>query len=184
MPGRGCPCDQLPVKILGTESLQGIRGGQHFTRVVTTCCWRNAHLLCDDTGQGALGARAWFPQTPPQAPLRCADCVLPSHSTALSTTLASPLSPPSGHGARLWSWRPGHRTPARRLQSMRQVDTVARAASAGVWGPGAAYALPLLPPFHRKVRKSLHSSPKLQTGNRSDTCREPHRPEGPLFDWI
>lgn len=31
MLGRGCPLDELPVKILGTKSPMGVPGGQHFT---------------------------------------------------------------------------------------------------------------------------------------------------------
>lgn len=35
MLGRGCLCDQPPVKILGIESLTSFPGGPHFTCVVT-----------------------------------------------------------------------------------------------------------------------------------------------------
>lgn len=43
--GRGCLCDQPPMKTLGTEGLLGIPGEHHFTHVITTCCPGGGALL-------------------------------------------------------------------------------------------------------------------------------------------
>lgn len=55
MPGRGCPCDQPPVKTLGIKSPVGVPSRQHFTRVVITHCWGSARP------ERTLGVGAWSP---------------------------------------------------------------------------------------------------------------------------
>lgn len=130
------------------------------------CCWKNSCVLCDDTGKGALKANAWFPQNSLRVSLPFASCALLSSSTAVSTTR---WASPGVHAV----IRPGlvfetNRTPGRSLHSVWWVDTLAQAGSESCWSPGAAQELPSLPPRNRKIRKSLRSSPKRQTGNHSD----------------
>ena len=49
MLGRGCLCDQPPIKTLDSRSLPSFPGWQHSPRAVTPGCWGVKGILCDST---------------------------------------------------------------------------------------------------------------------------------------
>lgn len=60
MLGRGCPCDQLPVKTLRTEFLMSFPG-RHFTLSPQFDAGRIKHIPSDSTGRELLEACTWYP---------------------------------------------------------------------------------------------------------------------------
>lgn len=76
VPSTDCPCDQNPIKNLGTESLTNFPVGGISHTLSRHITGGIQHILCGPTGRGPLDACTWFPWTSPHAPFPLADYAL------------------------------------------------------------------------------------------------------------